>query len=70
MCANWLISRITGVKLHDYGCTLKAYRSEVAQNIDLYGEMHRFIPALASWMGISVVETPVNHHPRKHGKLL
>jgi glycosyltransferase involved in cell wall biosynthesis len=68
MCANWLISRITGVRLHDYGCTLKAYRSEVAQNIDLYGEMHRFIPALASWMGISVAEIPVNHHPRQHGK--
>jgi len=68
MCANWLISRITGVKLHDYGCTLKAYRSEVARNIDLYGEMHRFIPALASWMGISVAEIPVNHHSRKHGK--
>jgi len=68
ICANWLISRITGVKLHDYGCTLKAYKNEVAQNIDLYGEMHRFIPALASWMGISVTEIPVSHHPRKHGK--
>lgn len=68
ICANWLISRITGVKLHDYGCTLKAYRREVAQNIDLYGEMHRFIPAMASWMGVSVTEIPVNHHPRVYGK--
>jgi glycosyltransferase involved in cell wall biosynthesis len=68
ICANWLISRITGVKLHDYGCTLKAYRREVAQNIGLYGEMHRFIPAIASWMGINVAEIAVNHHPRQHGK--
>ena len=67
MCANWLISKITGVKLHDYGCTLKAYRREVAQNIDLYGEMHRFIPAMASWMGVTVAEVPVNHYPRRHG---
>ncbi|MHB0999881.1 MAG: glycosyltransferase family 2 protein [Armatimonadota bacterium] len=68
ICANWLISRITGVRLHDYGCTLKAYRREVAQNIGLYGEMHRFIPAMASWMGVSVAEVEVNHHPRKFGK--
>ncbi|MHB0913142.1 MAG: glycosyltransferase family 2 protein [Armatimonadota bacterium] len=67
ICANWLISRITGVRLHDYGCTLKAYRREVAQNIGLYGEMHRFIPAIASWMGVSVTEVPVNHHPRRYG---
>jgi glycosyltransferase involved in cell wall biosynthesis len=67
ICANWLISRITGVSLHDYGCTLKAYRREVAQNIGLYGEMHRFIPAMASWMGVNVAEVPVNHHPRRHG---
>lgn len=67
ICANWLISRITGVRLHDYGCTLKAYRREVAQNIGLYGEMHRFIPAMASWMGVNVAEIPVNHHPRRHG---
>ena len=51
MLANWLISRITGVHLHDYGCTLKAYRREVIRNVHLYGEMHRFIPALASWVG-------------------
>lgn len=67
MCANWLISKITGVRLHDYGCTLKAYRREVAQSIGLYGEMHRFIPAMASWMGVSVAEVAVNHHPRHHG---
>ena len=67
ICANRLISKITGVKLHDYGCTLKAYRREVAQSIGLYGEMHRFIPAMASWMGISVAEVPVNHRPRRHG---
>ena len=67
VCANWLISKITGVRLHDYGCTLKAYRREVAQNIGLYGEMHRFIPAMASWMGISVAEAEVNHYPRQHG---
>ena len=67
VCANWLISKITGVNLHDYGCTLKAYRREVAQNIDLYGEMHRFIPAIASWMGVSVAEVQVNHYPRRHG---
>lgn len=67
ICANWLISRITGIRLHDYGCTLKAYRKEVAQNIGLYGEMHRFIPAMASWMGVNVAEVKVNHHPRKFG---
>jgi glycosyltransferase involved in cell wall biosynthesis len=68
ICANWLISKITKVKLHDYGCTLKAYRREVAQNIGLYGEMHRFIPAMASWMGVSVAEVAVNHRPRKYGR--
>lgn len=68
ICANWLISRITGVNLHDYGCTLKAYRREVTQNIGLYGEMHRFIPAIASSMGISVAEVAVNHRARLHGK--
>lgn len=68
MCANWLISRITGVALHDYGCTLKAYRREVAQNIGLYGEMHRFIPAMASWMGVTVAEVEVNHNARRYGK--
>jgi glycosyltransferase involved in cell wall biosynthesis len=66
--ANWIISRVTGVRLHDYGCSLKAYRREVVKNLRLYGEMHRFIPALASWMGIQVAEIPVNHHPRKFGQ--
>ena len=66
--ANWLISRITGVALHDYGCTLKAYRREVIQDASLYGEMHRFIPALARWYGASVTEIPVIHHPRTRGK--
>jgi len=66
--ANWLISRITGVKLHDYGCTLKAYRREVLEEIKLYGEMHRFIPALASWSGARIAEMPVNHRPRTTGK--
>jgi glycosyltransferase involved in cell wall biosynthesis len=66
--ANWLIGRITGVKLHDYGCTLKAYHSEIIKEIGLYGEMHRFIPALASWMGARIAEVPVDHHPRRFGK--
>ncbi len=66
--ANALISRVTGVRLHDYGCSLKAYRREVVKGIRLYGEMHRFIPAIASWMGVSVAEVPVNHHPRRYGK--
>ncbi len=67
MIANWMISRITGVSLHDYGCTLKAFRHEVVKNVSLYGEMHRFIPAIASGMGVSVAEMPVNHHPRTTG---
>lgn len=66
--ANKIISRITGVRLHDYGCTLKAYRREVVENIDLYGEMHRFIPALAKWVGASIGEVVVKHAPRKYGK--
>ena len=66
--ANWLISSVTSVKLHDYGCSLKAYRRNVVDNINLYGEMHRFIPALSSWMGIQVAEIPVNHSPRKFGQ--
>lgn len=66
--ANALISRVTGVRLHDYGCSLKAYRAEVVKNIHLYGEMHRFIPALAKWVGIQVAEVPVNHHARKFGR--
>ncbi len=65
--ANGLISRITGVHLHDYGCTLKAYRREIVQNIQLYGELHRFIPALASWVGGQISEVVVTHHPRRFG---
>jgi glycosyltransferase involved in cell wall biosynthesis len=68
MIANWIISKTTGVDLHDYGCTLKAFRKEVIKNIKLYGEMHRFIPAIASGMGISFTEMKVNHRPRIFGK--
>lgn len=68
MLANRLIARTTGVKLHDTGCSLRAYRSEVVKNIHLYGQMHRFIPALASWVGITLVEMPVNHRPRTQGE--
>ena len=66
--ANGIISRVTGVRLHDYGCSLKAYRSTVVKNLHLYGEMHRFIPALAKWMGIQVAEVPVNHRARQFGR--
>jgi glycosyltransferase involved in cell wall biosynthesis len=68
MIANWLISRVTGVHLHDYGCTLKAYRRDVLEGFRLYGEMHRFIPVYASSVGAKITEMPVNHHPRKFGK--
>lgn len=66
--ANKLISWISGVKLHDYGCTLKAYRSHVLKDVQLYGEMHRFIPIYASWQGGKVTELEVEHHPRVHGE--
>ncbi len=66
--ANKIISKLTGVYLHDYGCTLKAYKKEVIDNIELYGEMHRYIPAIASWMGVKVADIPVTHHSRKFGK--
>ncbi len=66
--ANWLISRTSNVKLHDYGCTLKAYRRDVVKNLNLYGEMHRFIPALASKYGASITEVVVNDSPRQSGK--
>ncbi len=66
--ANALISWVTGVHLHDYGCTLKAYRREVLQGFRLYGEMHRFIPAYAASVGARIAEIPVRHHPRKYGK--
>jgi glycosyltransferase involved in cell wall biosynthesis len=65
--ANGLISLTTGVQLHDYGCSLKAYRAECIRSLDCYGEMHRFFPALASMTGARVVELPVSHHPRRFG---
>jgi len=68
LAANWLISRITKVRLRDYGCTLKAFRREVIENIHLYGEMHRFIPAIAATIGVSIAEVPVKFRPRIHGK--
>jgi glycosyltransferase involved in cell wall biosynthesis len=66
--ANWLISTLSGVHLHDYGCTLKAYRRSALRDVRLYGEMHRFIPIYAAWNGGRVTEVPVTHHPRLHGK--
>lgn len=65
--ANAIISRVSGVHLHDYGCTLKAYRKNVIKPVRLYGEMHRFIPIYASWQGAKVAEVPVTHHARKFG---
>lgn len=66
--ANWLISKVTGFPIHDLGCTLKAIRSEIAQELELYGEMHRFIPILAHWRGARCVEVETKHHPRRFGK--
>jgi glycosyltransferase involved in cell wall biosynthesis len=68
LVANWMISRVTGVHLHDYGCTFKAYRREILERIHLYGEMHRFIPVYADKVGGKITEIIVDHHPRKHGK--
>ena len=68
MIANWVISRVTGVHLHDYGCTLKAYRRDVLEGFRLYGEMHRFIPVYANSVGANITEVVVSHHPRKFGK--
>lgn len=65
--ANWLIGKLTGVRLHDYGCSLKVYRKETLQMTRLYGEMHRFIPALANWSGAKIAEMEVNHRPRTTG---
>ncbi|NJL23266.1 MAG: glycosyltransferase family 2 protein [Leptolyngbyaceae cyanobacterium SM1_3_5] len=65
--ANWLIGRVTGVKLHDYGCSLKAYRSELVADMNLYGELHRFLPALAYIEGARIAELPVLHHARRFG---
>jgi glycosyltransferase involved in cell wall biosynthesis len=67
-CANWLMARLSGVDIHDFGTTFKAYRREVIQNIPLYGEMHRFIPALASWYGASICEIPIKNVNRERGK--
>jgi glycosyltransferase involved in cell wall biosynthesis len=67
-CANWLMAVISGVNIHDFGTTFKAYRREVIQNIPLYGEMHRFIPALASWYGASICEIPISNPAREFGK--
>ena len=66
--ANWLIGKVTGVRLHDYGCTLKAYRAEVVRETRLYGEMHRFLPALAYQAGARIAEIPVRHHARTSGR--
>ena len=68
LVANWLIGRITGVKLHDYGCSLKAYRSELVADMNLYGELHRFLPALAYIEGARIAELPVRHHARRYGQ--
>ena len=67
MIANWVISRTTGVHLHDYGCSLKVFRAEIVKPMKLYGEMHRFLPAIASEFGVTIEEYVVNHRPRLHG---
>jgi glycosyltransferase involved in cell wall biosynthesis len=67
-CANWLMAKLSGVDIHDFGTTFKAYRREVIQSIPLYGEMHRFIPALASWYGASICEVPIRNVNRESGK--
>ena len=66
--ANWIIGKVTGVQLHDYGCSLKAYRAELVADLNLYGELHRFLPALAYIEGARIAEIPVTHHPRRYGK--
>ncbi|SDF35760.1 glycosyltransferase family 2 protein [Terriglobus roseus] len=66
--ANWMVAKLSGVKIHDFGTTFKAYRREVIQSIPLYGQMHRFIPALASWWGASICEIPISNPPRGAGK--
>jgi glycosyltransferase involved in cell wall biosynthesis len=68
MIANRLISAATGVQLHDYGCSLKAFRAEVVKHLKLYGEMHRFLPAIASEQGVAIHEVAVNHRPRRYGR--
>ncbi|MFN3263679.1 MAG: glycosyltransferase family 2 protein, partial [Aquificaceae bacterium] len=66
--ANWVISKVTGVELHDYGCTLKAYRAGIIKRLELYGDMHRFLPALTKRLGAKITEIPVRHHPRIYGR--
>ena len=66
--ANWLISKIVGLKLHDYGCTMKAYKRDIIKDIKFYGDMHRFIPAYAMWYGAKITEIPVNYEPRQYGE--
>ncbi len=68
IAANWLISKVTGFQVHDLGCTLKAIKTEIARELELYGEMHRFIPILAHWRGAKCVEVVTKHHPRKYGE--
>jgi glycosyltransferase involved in cell wall biosynthesis len=68
VAANWIIGRVTGVRIHDNGCSLKAYRASVIKNVALYGEMHRFIPAMSTLAGARIAEIVVNHHPRRFGK--
>jgi glycosyltransferase involved in cell wall biosynthesis len=68
MIANWLIAKTTGVQVHDRGCSLRAHRREVVKQMRLYGELHRFIPDMASWVGVTMAEVPVNHRPRRFGK--
>jgi glycosyltransferase involved in cell wall biosynthesis len=68
MMANGLISAVTGVHLHDYGCSVKVFRAEIVKSMKLYGEMHRFLPAIASEQGVDIAETGVNHRPRRHGR--
>src|SRR5262249_49949526 len=66
--ANWLLAKLSGVDLHDFGTTFKAYRSETIKDLQLYGESHRFIPALASWSGASIAEIPINNIKRQNGR--
>jgi glycosyltransferase involved in cell wall biosynthesis len=68
MIANWLIAKTTGVDVHDRGCSLRAHRLEVVKQMHLYGELHRFLPDVASWIGVSMAEVPVGHRPRRFGK--
>ena len=67
LCANFLIRKVTGVTLKDYGCSLKVFKRDVAKNLSLYGELHRFIPVLAKIYGAKICQMPVSHHPRIHG---